>query len=425
MNPLQRVKKTIEDHDRKLVEEGLRIYGRSAVATAYLLTMCSVLRFHFQGRPLVRGWLDVLVLGDTRCGKSAIAEGIVSGTHMGEMFKCENVSYAGLIGGLQQIGQRSKWDIVWGKIPLNSGRACIADEMSSLSIEDIGNMSAVRSSGIAEINKVQSGMTRAATRMFWISNPRDSRSMSEYTYGVQAVQELIGRPEDIARFDFVVGVRSDDVPLSVVNANRNPPEFTPDWEAITNLIRWAWGLRCQDVVFTDEATDACLSIATAQAKEYANNIPLVEPNEQRVRLARVATSVAVRSFSEQGGKLYVRPQHVEYADHFMRECFNGRAMNYNGYSKAMKRELSENAASIAHVKDTLLKFCFNGDMRPLRLLHHSDVLTPTDIEVYFNVPRAEGREIVSTMMRHGCLSRKSAGFVKTQMGIALLEEMLK
>jgi hypothetical protein len=77
-------------------------------------------------------------------------------------------------------------------------------------------MSSVRSSGVAELTKIQQERTWARTRIIWMSNPRDGK-MSDKTYGVQQIQPLIGNPEDIARFDLAMSVQAGDVAAEEIN----------------------------------------------------------------------------------------------------------------------------------------------------------------------------------------------------------------
>jgi hypothetical protein len=373
---------------------------------------------------LARGWLDVLIIGDTRCGKSRVTEDIMQGLRMGEYMKGENISFAGLIGGLQQVGQKTKWDLVWGKIPLNNGRLLTIDEASSLSVETIGNMSAVRSSGIAEITKVQSGVTRAATRLIWLSNPRSDRMMHQYSFGIMAVQELIGRPEDIARFDFVVGVMQEDVPSAVVNMHREQAEYISRWVQLRELVRWVWQLKPQDVIFTEKATEACLSAAKTMAADYSPSIPLVEPNEQRIRVARVAAAVAARTYSEQGHRLIVHHEHVEFAEKFMRMCFDSRALGYRNFSVTSRKDESEITQACADIKLMFRKWT-DSDIRSIKLLYGADYFTVGDLETIFNLPRAEARSVCSMLMKHGAIARKNTQFVKTKLGMFILESMMK
>jgi hypothetical protein len=425
---MEKIKQKLVSFDTELTEVGLGIYGRWYLATTTLLAYCSPLRFAFMDRVLPRGWLDVLIIGDTRCGKSEVVGSIVRGIKLGEFFKCENTSFAGLVGGLHQISSRAKWDIVWGKIPLNHGKLVVADEMSSLTIDDIGNMSALRSSGVAEITKIQSGTTHAATRMIWISNPRgdgtDTKSMAAYPHGVIAVRDLIGRPEDISRFDFAVAVASDDVSMDVINTKRVRTKYAGNWDALRSLVRWVWQLQPNDVLFEDSAIDAALETAKAQAKTYAASIPLVEPNEQRIRLARVSAAVAARCFSEQGGKLIVTKRHVEFADWFMRHCYDSPAMDYRTYSTGRKKENLAEIEGSGEVKDVLTKYT-NGNMRMIKVFFDTNHAVVSDLETIFNIPRQEAREIMSVLVRNGCMCRKPNHYSKTKIGKQVLEAILR
>ncbi len=426
---MQNVKKKLLDFDVEMSETGFGIYGRSYVATAGLLAYCSPLKFHFMNRLLARGWLDILIIGDTRCGKTEIMSNLVRNIRLGEFFKCENTSFAGLVGGLHQVSTRAKWDIVWGKIPLNNGKLVVADEMSSLSIDVIGNMSALRSSGVAEVTKIQSGQTQAATRIVWISNPRSdangqARTMGAYQQGVRAIQELIGRPEDIARFDFAIAVATDDVPMDAINRNRPHKAYDAKWSELRNLIRWVWQLQPKDVIFTQEATDAALTLAKEMSKEFSSNIPLVEPNEQRIRIARVSAAVAARCFSEIGGKLVVKAKHVEFAVWFMRRCFCAKPMAYDTYSKSANSEESFDLDTISHTRDTFAMYMKN-DWRRLKVFFDMNDFSVQDVENVFDLIRQETRQLVSILIRNGVIVRHYSMYRKSKIGTRIIELILK
>ncbi|MEK9208328.1 MAG: hypothetical protein AAB922_07610, partial [Patescibacteria group bacterium] len=177
---------------------------RDDILHAFDLVAYSVLHFDFLRQRVRKGWVEGLVLGDTRCGKSETAQRLVQHYRAGEVATGENATYAGLIGGMQQT--QKTWSITWGKIPLNDRRMLVIDEVSSLDHAAIARMSSVRSSGVAEVVKIQTERTASRVRLLWIGNPRRPRPLASYNSGVEAVQELIGQPEDVARFDFAVAV---------------------------------------------------------------------------------------------------------------------------------------------------------------------------------------------------------------------------
>jgi hypothetical protein len=422
---MDKIRKILGDFDKYVTENSFGIYGREDIATAILLTYCSPLRFYFNGRLLDRGWMDILIIGDTRCGKTAIAEGIRKSVRLGEFFKCENTSFAGLVGGLQQIDGKTKWGTVWGRIPVNNGKLLMADEMSSLSIDDISNLSSIRSSGRAEINKIKHDKARAATRMIWLSNPRSEKMMGEYQYGVEAIQELIGRPEDISRFDFAIGVTQTDISADVINAVRPPPEPEPRWRNLRELIRWVWQLQATDVEITKEACEAIMSIAKSQSDTYTSNIPLVEPSEQRIRLARVSAAVAARCFSEHGGGLVVKPRHVEFADYFMRKCFDHNALKYDRYALMLKEINKTDENSYDEMKTFMARY-IGGNPRRLQKLMNLSYILRSDIEdIFAPIVTVEARELIGQLLLHGYINRaKNSQYRKTALGTSCLSKML-
>lgn len=317
-----------------------QIYGRADVQTAIDLAFHSVLSFTFNGQFVRRGWLEVLILGDTRTGKTETAQKLIQHYHLGEFVTGENASFAGLVGGMQQTQKR--WSIVWGKVPLNDRRLVVIDEVSGLTLEAIGAMSGVRSSGVAEITKIQTERTQARTRLVWLSNPREAKTLNQFDYGIEAVQELIGKPEDIARFDFVVTCASNEVDPSVF-INVLQEEVNGDGTYTTDrcqaLILWAWSRDTDQVFFTPEATQMILQGANDMGRLYSSKIPLVEAADQRIKIARVAAAVAARLFStDDGERLVILPEHVVFAIEYLNQLYAKTSLRYLDFSLENKEQ---------------------------------------------------------------------------------------
>ena len=126
----------------------------------------------------------------------------------------------------------------------------VIDEATGLTVEDITQMSSVRSSCVATINKVARGEARARTRLFWIANPRSGRNTSEYFWkGFGAFQEFIPVNEDQARFDLIVGASRDDI-----DTLQDIKQKTLDSTIITkyqDLISYAWSIETSSIVIKD------------------------------------------------------------------------------------------------------------------------------------------------------------------------------
>jgi hypothetical protein len=313
-----------------------KIYGREDLIKAIDLCYHSVILFQFQKKRVEKAWGDILVIGDTRTGKTETVHSLIYHYKLGEMSVGENTSFAGLVGGLKQ-GTNRAWSITWGRIPLNNRRLLVVDEASGLALETIQNMSGIRSNGIAEMVKIETQRTAARTRLVWLSNPRADKSMGQYGYGVEAVKELIGRPEDIARFDFVVTSATNEVPLAQINAVKHatvPHIYTSD--LCRTLVLWAWSRKEDQIVFSNAATRKVLELATEQSGRYVSDggIPLVEGGNHRIKLAKLAVAAACRMFStdDDGERVLVAPEHVQFAADFLDYCYDKRSLDYSGWS---------------------------------------------------------------------------------------------
>lgn len=292
--------------------------------------------FWFNKELVARGMLDVLILGDTRCGKGYVTERLSRYYKLGEVASGDNCSFAGLVGGLQQLGRN--WRVTWGLIPLNNGRLVIIDEASSLSERDIGRMSRIRSEGVAEIVKIIREVTQANTRLVWLANPRSGRPISSYNTGVEAVKELVGAIEDISRFDFVLSLASDEVPTEIINAPATYSTSDVDkypWNLCQALVLWAWSRTPEQIKFTDKATNIIIDTAIEFGHTYSPIIPLVQTENVRIKIAKVSAAVAARTFSTDSTcqNLIIDTEHVKCARQVLKMFYNKPSMAYDLFSR--------------------------------------------------------------------------------------------
>lgn len=406
------------------LEKHVRIYQRRDLLLAMDLVFHSMIHFRLQGDMLKRGWCEALVIGDSRTGKSTVMERIIDYYRAGEISSGENTTLAGLVGGLHQLSNAS-WALKWGRIPLNDRRLLGIDEAGSLPTEHIERMSGIRSSGEVEIVKVHHERTLARTRMIWVSNPRGNLPLSSYSQGVLAVKELIGKPEDIARFDLVVTAASGDVGIGVVNATRaqgGPETYT---RALCHArVMFAWSRTPDQVTFTPEAEQRVLVRATQQGEKYryATAIPLVEPNEQRVKLARLAAAAACMFYSTDasGETIVVKPEHVEFIYEFLERLYSKPSLAFAEFAEIQRREYE--------IQNT-------GDVR--RIIERSpgceiefmqeEVFSQSAIGQILDIEdRDELSRVTKKLVRYGFLKRRSARgfFIKTPAAIRFLREIL-
>jgi hypothetical protein len=133
-----------------------------------------------------RGWMELLVVGDTRTGKSEAATRLTQFYGAGEVVSCESASFAGILGGLQQFGANKEWAVTWGAIPINDRRLVVLDEISGLSPEDIGAMSSSGRRGRRTHQDPAGADLREDTAD--LAREPAQRTDDDYTYGVQAIR---------------------------------------------------------------------------------------------------------------------------------------------------------------------------------------------------------------------------------------------
>lgn len=330
---------------RDMASNVTHIYGRPLMHVAYDLVWHSVTQFDFDSKPVRKGWLEALIIGDTRTGKSEAVTHLRRHYGAGVIKSCEGASFAGLVGGAQNIpGARSGWMVTWGVLPLNDRRLVVLDEMSGLmAVKErniLGDMSSVRSEGKAVISKIVQDETSARTRIIWLSNPADGTRIADLPgSALRAIKKLIHNPEDIARLDFAMAVANNEVDADIINSTEHKPvrhRYTSD--ACHNLIMWAWSRKKEQVIWGRGTEQVVYDAAINMGSRYVSDPPLVQVENIRVKIARLAVAMAARTFScsKNGDKIWVRKMHVESAVEFLDSVYSSEAM---GYMRSSRRVL--------------------------------------------------------------------------------------
>ena len=385
-----------------------KICDRWDLHMAVDLAFHSSLEFYFGNEYVKKGWIDCMLLGDTRCGKGYVAERMVEYFGVGEVVSAENSSYAGIVAGLEQY--QKHWTIKWGKLPMNDGGLLVIDEAGNLR-EDWGRLSRIRSEGVAEITKIHSHVANARTRLIFIANP-DRKMISNYSYGIQAIEELVNAPEDIARFDYILVVAHNEVSSSKINQTRHsvPEIFSQHDER--DLIMWAWSRTADQICFTDTALDLTYHYAIVMGRFYDVRIPLVQGENIRIKLARIAIAFAARFYNakEDGTVLEVSSVFVECAYSFLKIIYGKPSCGYDDFSLT-KRTVKESKRDM----ETLDKFFHQWKQRAgiLDCLLKYNVFNADDLMAYMSFTEKHfATDIISALLRNNAIERKGYGYVK-------------
>ena len=385
-----------------------KIYKRFDLHLAIDLVFFSALDFSFNNEHVKTGWLDVMIIGDTRCGKGYVAESLVKYYELGEIVSGENVSIAGLIGGIKNINGRHI--ISWGILPQNDKKMVIIDEAGTMTANDFVHFSRVRSEGICEITKIKTEKTYARTRLLFIGNPKN-RMMATYSYGIQAITDITNAAKDIARFDYILCVSQTEVDLQTINQIRHIVD-NPYQNVDKLLIQWAWSKKHDNIIFHDDALNLILSASIELGQQYSPQIPLIQGENIRLKLARIAVAFAMRLFStdEQAEFVIVKKTHVEATLIFLDLIYKKNASGYFYYSKLQKqnneiedKKVLEDYFNIYEHKEDIIDYFIRNNY-----------INVTDLSEHINSTKDVAKEIISKLLKHRCIIKKYTFYVKCQ-----------
>lgn len=400
------------DNYERYADNITKIYNRPDLHLVVDMLFRSVISFNFDNEYVHKGWMDAMIIGDTRCGKGAVAEKLVDYYGLGEVISGENCSFAGLVGGLQQFNKQ--WVITWGKIPMNDCGLLMVDETSGMEEGMWGKLSRIRSEGVAEITKIHTEVANARTRMLFICNP-PTKSVNSYSYGIQALADMIKAPEDIARFDYVLVVAHNEVGGDVINATRKTTSLLYEQKAEQELILWCWSRKADEVYFTPEAIEAVYKMSLRLSQIYDFSIPLIQVENIRFKIAKIAIGFAARFYSNRknGKILYVDTVHVECAWHFFDVIYRKEQSGYYQYSQMKKSEMEIATPQKLQEIEAYFDSWKLQRRELLRCLLINNYIDPNDITVHLGVTQQLGNECVSKLLKTGCLQRKGKSYIKT------------
>lgn len=374
----------------------LGIEGRLDLFGSILLTYASVTEIPWN-MGYVKGWLDIMCVGDTRTGKSQMAQRMCKFLGMGNYINGENAKSTGVIGGVQKLGHG--WVITWGAIPMNDKGLLFIDEASGLTVDDIKELSATRSSGAVQITKVIKGEARARTRLIWMSNPRSGKNVAEYYWkGFSVFQEYIPSVEDQARYDLVLTAAREDVSeLSDIESIA-----IPDVELYRNLFNFAWSVTSDNINVTKDVKQHVKQVAKKISSEYEGG-PLIISVSVHEKLLRLGCAFAILCGDTYDGIVQLTEKHIDYAYEWLVYCLNKETLCYTQYI-VEKRQAEERR------KDNLRWIAAQLELHPaFRALLTANSFKGFQIIEVLGIDRTDASKLLSELLSRGLVKASSGG----------------
>lgn len=332
--------------------------NRDELGLAYLLIYASVLEFEFKGRK-EHGWLQAMVLGDTRTGKTALADRYLAHFGLGSMIKCDVTTRAGLVGG--QGTHNGNSFLKMGLLPRSDARLAFLDETTNIlsNGEIMKHLTDMRSSGKMSINLIDSGQFRARVRQVWISNPPRDAVVDDFPHGaIQAINELIGSPQDLSRFDFLYAVKADRDTAKMINVSAPRRKRSPYTTAMMKMLfEWVWTRKADDIVISEPVEKEIGLVADRIGRRYENDRYRVIPGtDAGNKIARIAVAFAALTFSTDNNvRVIVSKEHVNAAEEFLEMMFDDDVLGLGSYCRREAMEAEEADVELAWLERRMRK----------------------------------------------------------------------
>lgn len=409
------ISKKLDEYYRDIEVNVTRIFGRREMHQLVDLTYLSVMGFKLEGRE-VPGWINSLIIGDSSQGKSEVTSRMIDHYKCGERVECKNSTTAGLIGGMEQIGNR--WFVSWGAIPMHDRRLLVLEELKGTDTETIGRLTDMRSSGVAQLSKIRFGRAYARTRIIAVSNPRGIRPIAGYSFGLAAIHELIGSLEDVRRFDIAMAISNQQVSMKDIQKQKKikiEPRFTSD--ICHQLVLFAWTRTVDQITFSEETEEVLAKQTSYLTSKYSSSFPLLDKGTTNRKIARLAVAMAIRTFSTDGENVVVLPVHVNLVVKLMDELYSDSVMGYLEYTQAQRitSEIPDPKSVIERIQNLKYPRDF------ARQIELRDDISIDDLQDWADMDLDSARNLLRFFVRKHCLVRDGREYHKTPCFISLIK----
>lgn len=320
----------------EMVKAFIGYNGYNKLIEAVDLSYHTVLEFNFGTFKNVRGYLDTLIVAESRVGKSSTAESLQKLYGLGAFTSLagNSATIPGIIGGSTKVN--GNYQTRAGLIPMNHRGLVIFEELAKCNSNLVRELTDIRSSNQVRIARVSGVLTLPAlVRMITLTNVRNTGSkikpINSYPNGIDILVDLIGSPEDIARYDLMLIL--GDQGNKIVDPFWEPSTpFEP--EAYQTRIRWVWSRTIDQIIIDKEVGKHILDRCNELNKTYDSHIKIFG-TEAWKKVARLAIAIAgyLVSTDPSYEKIIVTKEHVDAAVEYLIDCYDNPTFKLKEYVK--------------------------------------------------------------------------------------------
>ena len=352
----------VNERVNKLTEKvkGLVGYnGNNTLIQAIDLAYHTALQFNLGHFKNVRGYLDTLIVGESRVGKSSTADALRKEYGLGIFTSLagNSATIPGLIGGSNKTA--TGFQTRAGVIPQNHRGLVIFEEFGKCKQDIVSELTDIRSSNEVRIARVSGTITLPAmVRMIALTNTKaiggSIKPIAAYPNGIAIVTELVPTAEDIARYDMIV-----------ILPDRGNSQIDPFWEPETpfpqecyrDRVRWVWSRRADQIIISKEVGLHIMARSNELNKEFDSHIKIFG-TEAWKKLSRLAIAVAgyLVSTDETYENIIVTKEHVDFAEQFLRSIYDNSTFNLRDYVQTERMYATTDEEGTAALQDIYNKY---------------------------------------------------------------------
>ena len=377
------------------------------------LTFHSTMEFDFARWTNNIGVLDIMVIGESRTGKSDTAEKLSKLYGVGTKVDMINTTKAGLIGGSNSSGKGGGYQTRAGVLPMNHGNLVILEEFGKAREHNIIDLlTEVKSSGIARITRVNGQLDLpSVNRRIAITNPKttgsSSKPIASYPNGIEIITDLLGKAENIARFD-AIAIFADmgdaDIDLFETFGEPYAPEF------YTTKINWAWSRTKDQIIISDEVSRHVVAVSNQLRRKYNTHIKIfgTETWKKLLRFG-IAMAMYVVSTDETFENVIVKKEHIDYVAQMLVDLYDNDVFKLAEYVAAEKRlrEIDDEGVVI-------LQNLYNKNSTLMKELEGSSETTRANLEIVSGYDRNEFSAFMHEMVRKDFILIKAHSIIPTE-----------
>ena len=346
------------DHLTECVKGLLGYNGNETLIKTIDLAFHTPLRFNFNNFQNERAYLDTIIVGESRTGKSTTADCLRRTYNLGTFTSLagNSATIAGLIGGSNKTS--SGYQTKAGLIPQNHKGLIIFEEFGKSNQTIITELTDIRSSNEVRLSRIASNLSvPALVRMIALTNPKNVngqiKSIASYPNGIALMTELVSTAEDIARYDLIVILPNKGV-------NQIDPSWSPtqplDTKVYQDRIRWIWS-RTADQIIIDPTTELYIIEESNRLNKIYDGHIKIFGTEAWKKISRLAIAVAgyLVSTDKSYENIIITKEHVDYAINFLISIYDNSTFKLKEFVEFERQYTTIDEDGVAKLQDIYTK----------------------------------------------------------------------